>query len=98
MAQMGISMMNDLFDNFEMQLESGATKIPMQEVKEMLQVAEDFHNSWAETFKKMNKIFVAIRRDEYQLDSPEEMERKMDQLLEEANKAMLVDGFELEEE
>lgn len=76
-AQAGLSMINDLLVDFCID-RLDEKKLDENELDEMLDVVDDFHQNWPKTYPKLSKMFLGIRRGEVELDSEEEMEKKLE--------------------
>ncbi len=78
MAELALSMMNELFGDF---FEANETneKATDEEIAEMLTVVEDLFKTWPSTYTELKQVFSGIEAGEIKLLSEEELEQKMEE-------------------
>lgn len=80
-AQAGLSILNDVLSAFALECDDRKGKVSDRRVGEMLEVIDELHRLWPETYIQLNALFQKIRRSELTLDSEIEMNRKMKEFL-----------------
>lgn len=81
MAELAISMMNELFGDF-FEANETSEKATDDEIAEMLSVIDDLHKTWPGTYTELKQVFSGIESGEIKLLSEEEIEKKMEEFKE----------------
>lgn len=81
MAELAISMMNELFGDF-FEANETSEKATDDEIAEMLSVIDDLYKTWPGTYTELKQVFSGIESGEIKLQSEEEIEKKMEEFRE----------------